>query len=118
MRRFAALTVALGMASMGAQAAIVQYSLTGVTENGSVISGSFSYDTETIGANYSEPNAAGDLLSFTVSFTSIPYVPSSTSFSLADPSDFFYVQTDADRELDDVYSRLFYPIEISVELQR
>lgn len=94
MRRFAALTVALGMASVVAQAAIVQYSLTGVTENGSVISGSFSYDTATIGVNYSEPNAAGDLLSFTVSFTSIPSAPTSTSFSLSDPSDFFYVQTD------------------------
>jgi hypothetical protein len=98
MRRLAALALALGITSVGAQAAIVHYSLTGVTEFGTVISGSFSFDTATIGPNYSETSALTldpvPLLSFTVSLTSVPGTPTSTSFNLSNESTFFVIATD------------------------
>jgi hypothetical protein len=101
MRRYSALAVALGLATAGAQAAIVQYSLTGATEHGTVVSGSFSYDSDVIGQDYFSISAGDDLLSFSVSMSSIavngpfPGSPTSTSFDLSDAaSSFFVIITD------------------------
>ncbi len=97
MLRFAALAVALGLATVGAQAAIVQYSLSGVTEFGTVVSGSFSFDNTVIGPSYTSISAGDDLVSFSVSMSSIatggpfPGSPSSTSFGLSDTASAFFV---------------------------
>lgn len=99
MRRLAASALALGITSVGAQAAIVHYSLTGVTEFGTVVSGAFSYDTATIGPSYYDTSALGDLLSFSVSLSSIPGIPTSTSYNLSDPSTFFVIETDSSGNL-------------------
>ena len=101
MRRFAAFAVALGITSVGTQAAIVQYSLSGTTWSGTVVSGSLSYDTTPIilsGESFFTPNATDFLLSFELLITSIPANPgyqTSTTFNLENSTDFFPLDTDS-----------------------
>lgn len=84
MRRFAALAITIGAAAWSAQGAVVTYSLGGVGDNGTQISGSFSFDDGVIGANYAGFYALGDLLTFSVTLSSIPNTPTTTTFTKAD----------------------------------
>jgi len=103
MRRLESILLALGMSAVASQAAVVTYSLTGTTEGGLlVVSGSFSFDTATIGANFTplDDNALPYLTSFNLSISGIPGTPTSTTFSkAADTTTYFLMQTDGDGEI-------------------
>lgn len=103
MRKFAAFVMVAGASAVGAHGAIVNYSLGGSSTDGSVVSGSFSFDTTVIGANHYTESALGELISFTVNISSIPGGgPSSTSFSKGvETSDLFVIQTDGAGEIVD-----------------
>lgn len=96
MRTIAAFFAAVGASAGVAHGAIVQYSLGATTTDGSVVTGSFTYDTATVGADYYSESALDDLLTFSVSISSISGGgPTSTTFSKpADTSTLFVIQTD------------------------
>lgn len=102
MRRIESVLLALGVSALAAQGAVVTYSLSGTTEGGVlVVSGSFSFDTATIGANFTplNDNALPYLTTFNLSITSIPGTPTSTTFSKTDATTYFLMQTDGDGEI-------------------
>lgn len=104
MRKFAVLFMVVGASTVGVRGAIVNYSLGGFSTDGSVVSGSFSYDTGTIGANYYSESGLAALSTFTVTISSIPGGgPTSTSFNKSDASSLFVIQTDGAGELVDFY---------------
>lgn len=96
MRQFAAGLIAVGVLALSAQGAVVHYVIGGSSESGTGVSGSFSFDTADIGADYYSGTALEDLLTFTVQFSSIPGAgPSTTSFTKGvETSVSFYLATD------------------------
>ena len=100
MRTIEIILLAVGLSTVASQAAVVTYSLSGTTElSGVVASGSFSFDTATVGANFSPDNALPFLTSFSVTISSIPGTPPSTTFTDANTTTYFLMQTDGDGEL-------------------
>jgi|GEM_PF-1996197 len=82
MRQKLAVFIAVGLSAWSAQGAIVQFSLGGTTVGTTVVSGSFSYDTAVVLPGSDSENAIDSLLTFTVTFSSIPGAgPTSTTFS-------------------------------------
>lgn len=97
MRKLKTLVAAAGLASLAAQGAVVNYTLSGTSDNGTVVSGTFSFNTTTIGANYTSTLALDDLISFSVSLTSIPAVdgaPATTFQKGINTSSIFEINTD------------------------
>lgn len=90
----ASVLVAL-VGSLSASAAVVTYSISALSDNGTVASGSVSWDSNVIGANYNSTSAETDLISFSLSLTSIPQGPGTASFVKGvDTSTFFQITTD------------------------
>lgn len=103
MRKIAAWLTAVVVTASASQGAMVYYSLSGSSLNGTVVSGSFSFDSTVIGPNYNGLTALDDLTTFSVTLSSIPGAgPSSTSFSKGvDTSSVFVISTDGAGEITD-----------------
>ncbi len=105
MNRIMTAVVAGGLAAMSAQGALVTYNLSGTGSGGTVASGTFSFDTDVIGADYSNTEALDVLTSFSVTLSSIPGGgPASTTFAkgVNTPADIFVISTDSNGVLTDV----------------
>lgn len=95
MKNFSVVLAAVGMSVLGAHGAVVTYELGGTGVDGTVASGTFSFDTTVIGAGYDNFSALSDLISFSVTLSSIAGGSASTTFTKGvDTSSFFVASMD------------------------
>ncbi|MBL9134378.1 MAG: lipoprotein [Verrucomicrobiales bacterium] len=82
MKRLLTILAAVVLVHSPVSAAVLYYNLTATGDQGTTGTGSFSFDDGVIDADYSDPSASGDFLSFNVTLQVANGAPSTTVFDL------------------------------------